>query len=212
MINRKFQTWLEENSPSTDKPYYKSYWDEYTFLGNNIFNIFIDRKSLNPCTPDEIIKYSEKNIIIVDQYSSGSITHPIIKISYKGCEIILSWNFCNYEIIVNAPIELRIPESLIYDLPFHYYQGFPKKYRVGKTYKDNKSIFMAYIVDRYNLHTLMYLIKDQLDLVFCSNESDKKSDDGLIKVRIHAPETIEFSKGEAITLGDIMQYIRIYIE
>lgn len=211
MINRKFQTWLEANSPSADKADYKRYWDEYAFWGNTIFNLFIDHKLLNSGTPNEIIEYSEKNIVIVGQHISESITHPIIKISYKGCEIILGWDFCDYEIAVISPIELKIPESLMYGPPF-YYQGFPEKYKIKKTYKDNKSIFMANIVDRYKFYTFMYLIKDQLDLAFCSNKSDKKSDDDLIKVRLYAPETIEFSKREAITLGGIMQYIRIYIE
>ena len=156
------------NYPGENMIYYKAFREVYLLWRDQIFGLFVDPRLTDWKAIDKAI---DRNVEIVGEHYSKSIKNPVVKISYQGCEIVVRYNFYDYEIAVISPYDLEIPKSLFISEGNFYYQGFPDEYKLNKYYSDtNKRVFMANVRDNYRFFTFMYIISEQLN-----NEMWKKA-------------------------------------
>lgn len=162
MTNIRLIEWVRDNTPSEKMLYRESFLKIYYFISNDILSLF-ENKFIREW--DKRINYVNSYHDIIGTHWSKSIKHPVLKITYKGTEIVFRYNFYDYEIAVISDIELNIPMNDLFESKNEsfYYQGFPEEYKLTERYEDNKKKFMAYIRDKYKFYTFMYILKQEID-------------------------------------------------
>lgn len=162
MANIKLIEWVRDNTPSEKMLNRESFLKTYDFISNDVLQLF-ENKFIREW--DKRINYVNSYHDIIGTHWSKSIKHPVLKITYKGTEIVFRYNFYDYEIAVISDNELNIPMNDLFESKNEsfYYQGFPEEYKLTERYEDNKKKFMAYIRDKYKFYTFMYILKQEID-------------------------------------------------
>lgn len=167
-----FQQWLMEHKPENDKVYRNAFWEVYTFWRDRILPMFTDEfyKNNSNVLPVSInhTKVLEreinKNTDVIGEHLSRSIINPVVKIMYKGVDIVFRYNYYDYEIAVISDMPIILPMRNLFRSKgkSFFYQGFPDKYKIKDYYEDNKCRFIASINDHYSFYTFMYLLQRQI--------------------------------------------------
>lgn len=164
-INEKLQHWAMTHQPGDNMLYKDSFWKFIVFIRDKIINdMFFGCEWNNKC--QDIDKIISGHYDIVGSHNSKSIELPVIKINYKGAEIIFRYNFYDYEVSVISEKELNLPEGLFdFDTKYFYFQGFPEEYKINVSYSKSKNKFAVIINPPcdYNFYTFMFLLKNELD-------------------------------------------------
>lgn len=163
-MDTKFQLWLMEHQPDAKMLWKSSFWDTYVFWRDTIIPMFNERER----TWDEwgmVVNDIDSYTDVVGQHMSKSIVNPVLRITYKGTEVVIRYNFYDYEIAVVGSVPVSIPMKGLFssqDTSF-FYQGFPKGYVLNERYEDNQCKFMASLGNHYQFYTFMFLLKTELD-------------------------------------------------
>ncbi len=165
MSETKFREWLINNKPSDSMIYSNAFWETYNFWEHMILPLFTDAYYADSiATYNKVNDEINKNIDIVGIHRSKSIVHPVIKITYKGVEIIFRYNFYNYEVVVISPNPIKLPKKNLFSSKraSFFYEGFPSEYKIEERYEDNKCKFAAHINDHYRFYTFMFLLERKI--------------------------------------------------
>lgn len=166
--NQKLQHWALMHQPGDDMRWKESWWSNVVFLRDTILGDMFYWPMV--CNSDlefeeQQAKMSE-NYEIVGTHWSKSIELPVIKMKYKGAEIVFRYNFYDYEITVISDKDLEFPDGLFNKKNrIFYYQGFPDEYKIKTSYAESKKRFSVTIKHPtgYNFYTFMFLLKNELD-------------------------------------------------
>lgn len=168
VLDTNFQKWLEEHIPE-DKMLYRNKFSDYmVFWRDRILDRFYPTYDRN-YNDESLIREHNKNVEIIGTHWSKSIEHPVVRIKYKGVEIVFRFNFYDYDIAIIGDIPLDIPmKGLFGSLSFKNSfkcgcEGFPKEYKLDCYYETNKCKFMACLFDHYQFYTFMFLLKNEID-------------------------------------------------
>ena len=163
-----FQKWLVDHMPEDKMLYKKQFSDYMVFWRDRIIEKFYPTYDRN-YNDEVLIRDHNKNVEIIGTHMSKSILHPVVRIKYKGVEIVFRYNFYDYDIAIIGDIPLDIPmNGLFGSLSFtHYFnvgcEGFPEEYKLKSYYETNKCKFMACLFDHYQFYTFMFLLKNEID-------------------------------------------------
>lgn len=144
----KFQLWLEEHEPDDEYKWKHSWWDRNVFIREELFKLF---------------GYDYE---IVGRHYSKSIECPVILVKYKNAEIILQYNFYDWQIMVNSKeaIELNNLELCHATGEYFYYQGIPEEYNFKKYSDTNNKQFAINIDDNLMyVYAFMIMLKIAID-------------------------------------------------
>lgn len=161
-IDTKFQKWLMEHQPADNMLWKKAFWNTYVFWRDTVIPMFIlDKNKSWDKICEEMDRYTE----IVGQHTSKSIINPVLKITYKGTEIVFRYNFYDYEIAVVSNKLVSIPMDGLFRSAkaSFFYQGFPNCYVLNERYESDKCRFMASLGTDYQFYTFMFLLKHEID-------------------------------------------------
>ena len=168
-MDTKFQRWLSAHRPDDNMCWKDAFWYTYCFWRDDILPMFTDKLYSKQFNWDAFKNEIDKNTDVIGEHRSKSIINPVMKITYKGVEIVFRYNFYNYEIAVisSKPIELPMKRLFSSKEESFFFEGFPKEYQVTDRYEDNKRRFAAKIFDHYRFYTFMFLLQRSI----YSNES-----------------------------------------
>lgn len=144
----KFQLWLEEHEPEDKMLWKESWWKRNTFIRDDLFKFF---------------GYDYE---IVGSHYSKSIECPVILVKYKGVEIILQYNFYDWQVMVksNKAIELSYLDLYHAAGDYFYYQGIPEEYRFKQyTATNNKQFAIDITDDLKYVFAFMVMLKIAID-------------------------------------------------
>jgi len=148
----KLQLWLEDHEPD-DKMFWKeAWWHNNCFIRDYLLE-----------------KFFGYDYEVVGSHYSKSIECPVILVKYKGVEIILQYNFYDWQIMVNSKetIILTDLDLLHANGNYFYYQGIPQKYCFKKYSETNNKKFAidisAYNDDHDDVVCFMYMLKKAID-------------------------------------------------
>lgn len=159
-MNTKFQKWLLNYQPNDNMLWKDAFWHTYCFWRDRIFPMFTDEYHNKQINWEILDKEIDKNTDVIGTHMSKSVINPVVKITYKGTEIVFRYNFYNYEVAVISPRAIELPMENLFQSKntSFFYEGFPKEYQIEERYEDNKSKFMASIGDHYSFYTFMFLL------------------------------------------------------
>lgn len=144
----KFQLWLEEHKPEDKMIWKKPWWENNVFIREDLFKLF---------------GYDYE---IVGSHYSKSIECPVVLVKYKGVEIILQYNFYDWQVMVNSKeaIELNNLDLCHATGDYFYYQGIPEEYEF-KQYSDtnNKQFAIDITDDLKYVFAFMLMLKIAID-------------------------------------------------
>lgn len=123
----KIQIWFNLNEPEDTCVYKKTWWKNNMFIRDElVYRLFNDGQAE-----------------IVGTHFSKSIECPVIKIYYKGVEILWQYNFYNWQIMIksNKDLELDDLELIGANCDYFYYQGIPTDYQFKPYSETNKKEF-----------------------------------------------------------------------
>lgn len=168
-MQTNFQKWLLENVPSSKMLYGTQFSNYMVFWRDRILDKFYHTYDEDYKNEEILLKEHNENVEIIGTHWSKSILHPVVRIKYKGVEIVFRYNFYDYDIAVVGDIPLDLPmDGLFGSLSFKNYfncgcEGFPKEYKLDSYYENNKCKFMAILYDHYQFYTFMFLLKLEID-------------------------------------------------
>ena len=148
-LNTKIRDWIVENEPGKDMLYRETWWKNNMFIRDRLLSLF-----------------DSEEAEIVGTHRSKSIVCPVIKAVYKGVEIVLQYNFYNWQIMIKSPVELKLFNLDLYkaDGEYLYYQGIPEEYRFKKYSKENSKEFAIDIYgDRLDVWAFAIFLKLAID-------------------------------------------------
>jgi len=167
MSDTKFQLWLMDNQPKDEMLWKEAFWHTYVFWRDRIIPMF------NPNKRQGYKEWEQYHISDIDAFTdvvgshySKSILNPVLKIQYKGVNIVFRYNFYDYEIAVisdGMPLIFPVPGLFQSKTASFFYQGFPEQYILDDRYEDNKFRFMASLGDHYQFYTFMTILKYTID-------------------------------------------------
>ena len=107
----KFQLWLEEHQPEDNMLWKSSWWDRNVFIREDLFKFF---------------GYDYE---IVGSHRSKSIECPVVLVKYKNTEIILQYNFYDWQVMVKSKEAVELNYLDLYHAAgdYFYYQGIPEE-------------------------------------------------------------------------------------
>lgn len=169
-MDTKFQKWLLDHQPNDNMRWKDDFWHTYCFWRDSVLPMFTDEFYSKRFNWDTLAKEIDKNTDVIGEHMSKSIINPVVKITYKGVEIVFRYNFYDYEVAVISPNPIELPmEKLFYSKEADFfYQGFPEEYQIKDRYEDNNCRFVAKIRDHYRFYTFMYLLRRSIS----SNSSE----------------------------------------
>ena len=139
----KLQEWANENIPDEDLIYKDGYWNQIKFVRDEVpRTLAIDYEDL---------KKIEINVI--STHTSKSVKLPVYEILWRGCRFTLRYNFYDWKISVESPVEL-FPINFFglfaigKNIHSVYCEGFPKE-RVFGSFLENRKKFTIAIDGRY---------------------------------------------------------------
>lgn len=157
----KFQKWLLDHQPDDNMRWKDDFWFTYCFWRDRILPMFTDKFFGKYAGYETTIKEIDKNTEIVGEHWSKSIINPVVKITFKGVEIVFRYNFYDYEIAIISQKPIELPKKKLFRSKEEsfFYQGFPDEYQVKERYEDNNRKFIAKIYDHYGFYTFMFLLR-----------------------------------------------------
>ena len=147
----KFQLWLEEHEPDDKYLWKEAWWDRNVFIRGDLFELF------------------GHDYEIVGSHYSKSIECPVILVKYKNAEIILQYNFYDWQVMVqsNEAIELNNLDLCHAAGSYFYYQGIPEEYRFKQYSNINNKQFAIDIRDDLKyVFAFMLMLKIAIDKSF----------------------------------------------
>ena len=125
-LNTKIRNWFIENEPGDEMLYREIWWKNNIFIRDRLLSLF-----------------DSEEAEIVGTHRSKGIVCPVIKAAYKGVEIVLQYNFYDWQIMIKSPVELKLLNLDLYkaDGDYLYYQGIQEEYRFEKYSKENSKEF-----------------------------------------------------------------------
>ena len=149
------QIWLEANEPEDKMLWKKSWWHRNCFIRDRLLK-----------------KLFGTDYKIVGEHYSKSILLPVVLVKYKDVEIILQYNFYDWQVMINSKKALQLANLDLYDADgdYFYYQGIPQKYCYKKYSADNNKQFAVDISDRsddqlFDVYAFMLMLKEAIDKV-----------------------------------------------
>ena len=143
------QLWLEEHDPDVNLIYRKDWWERNVFIRDTLL------REVFGC------KYK-----IIGTHYSKSIECPVILVKYKKVEIILQYNFYDWQIMVNSKEAIKLNNLDLYHAAgdYFYYQGIPEEYEFKKYSNTNNKQFAIDIVDNLMyVYAFMLMLKIAID-------------------------------------------------
>lgn len=163
----KLQAWALENEPSDNMIYKNGYWNNIVFIRDTILGLLYNEEASKkfPTSWASILEYANKQYDIIGKHMSKSIYLPVLKLTYKGIEIVFRYNFYNYEVTVISDKDIELPAGLFEsnDDSTFYYEGFPVEYMLNTPYTESKQKFTVRIWDSYKFYTFIFLLKAEVD-------------------------------------------------
>lgn len=175
-MDTKFQRWLMNHKPDDNMLWKDAFWHTYCFWRDEILPMFTDPLSNKICNCSELLKGEiDRNTDVIGEHRSKSIVNPVVRITYRGVEIVFRYNFYDYEVaaISSKPIELPMEKLFFSKEANFFYQGFPKEYQIEDRYEDNNCTFIVKIGNHYRFYTFMFLLWKSI----CTNERLKDRED-----------------------------------
>ncbi len=122
-LYENIQNWFVENQPDDQMRYKEAWWKNNLLIRDRLLKLF----------PHYIAE-------VIGTHYSKSIECPVIKTGYKGVEIIWQYNFYDWQIMINSPVDLELRDLELYnaDGTYFFYQGIPDKYKFQPYSKTNK--------------------------------------------------------------------------
>ena len=148
-LNTKIRDWIVENEPGKDMLYREVWWKNNMFIRDRLLSLF-----------------DSEEAEIIGTHRSKSIVCPVIKAVYKGVEIVLQYNFYDWQIMIKSSTELKLLNLDLYkaDGEYLYYQGIPEEYRFEKYSKENNKEFAIDIYgDRLDVWAFAISLKLTID-------------------------------------------------
>lgn len=146
----KLQLWLEDHEPEDKMLWKKAWWKNNCFIRDRLIH-----------------KLFGENYTIVGDHMSKSILCPVILITYKNVEIIVQYNFYDWQIMVNSDKPLVLKDLSFYacDGNYLYYQGIPKGYHFKQYSETNNKKFAVdnYSDDILDVYAFMVMLKEAID-------------------------------------------------
>lgn len=167
----KLQKWAIENEPD-EKWLWKGAWWEHIIFFRDVIIPLLYKKDYEVEDRDKAEKQVSSKYDIIGSHYSKSTKLPVYKFNLLRAEIIVRYNFYDYEIVVNSPIELKIPPELYTSDPSMSFEGIPSCYKEHKAYPECKAKFCMQVWSKYVFYTAMFIIKHQL--IEAANTADKK--------------------------------------
>lgn len=143
------QVWLTHHEPEDKMLWKESWWER---------NVFIRDRLL-----ERLFGYNYK---LVGSHWSKSVECPVILVNYKGVEIILQYNFYDWQVMIKSPKGLTLENLELYRAngDYFYYQGIPEEYQFKKYSKRNNKEFAVDIDDDlYDVYGFMLMLKRVID-------------------------------------------------
>ena len=144
----KFQLWLEEHQPEDNMLWKSSWWDRNVFIREDLFKFF---------------GYDYE---IVGSHRSKSIECPVVLVKYKNTEIILQYNFYDWQVMVKSKEAVELNYLDLYHAAgdYFYYQGIPEEYKFKKYSNTNNKQFAICISDNLKyVYAFMLMLKIAID-------------------------------------------------
>jgi len=164
MKDNKLQIWAINNRPEEKMIWENSFWNYIILLRDTIIPMFFWDGNKYNYKMDKYTEHVDNNVDIIGEHTSKSILNPVLKIKYKDCEIIMRYNYYDWNITIVSENEIEFPNGLFdKDKPDCYYQGFPDKYITKTAYNQSKKRFSCCVESHYNFYTFMFLLKNKLD-------------------------------------------------
>ena len=148
-LNTKIRDWLVENEPGEEMLYREIWWKNNIFIRDRLLSLF-----------------DSEEAEIIGTHRSKGIVCPVIKAVYKGVEIVLQYNFYDWQIMIKSSTELKLLNLDLYkaDGEYLYYQGIPEEYRFKKYSKENSKEFAIDIYgDRLDVWAFAISLKLAID-------------------------------------------------
>lgn len=148
-LDESIQNWFVENQPDDQMKYKEAWWNNNLLIRDRLLKLFPHY-------------YAE----VVGTHCSKSIKCPVIKTGYKGVEIIWQYNFHDWQIMINSPVDLELHDLELYnaDGTYLYYQGIPEDYKFDRYSKTNKKQFAIDISgDRFDVWGLALELRKAID-------------------------------------------------
>ena len=148
----KLQLWLEEHEPADKMLWRKAWWNNNRFIRDDLLQ-----------------KFFGYDYEIVGSHYSKSIECPVILVKYKGVDIILQYNFYDWQIMIKSEKPLTLVDLDLFNAngDYFYYQGIPHEYCFKKYSETNNKEFAIDIhaYDDYHDDVIlfMYMLKKSID-------------------------------------------------
>lgn len=151
----KLQEWANENEPD-DKMIYKSrYWDQISFIRENIPSIF--------CNDYKEYQIIQNNIRVISNHTSKSIKLPVVHIvTPNNTILILRYNFYDWKVSVKSLNNITGDFTKLFDpdnkINPSYCEGFKNEWVYG-SYNENQSEFTVEIdPGEYYIFTFLWIM------------------------------------------------------
>ena len=143
------QLWFVEHEPSDEYKWKHSWWERNVFIRDRLIkNLF------------------GYNCKVINSHYSKSIECPVILIKYKKVEIVLQYNFYDWQIMIKSPKEIEFKDLDFCNANgnYFYYQGIPNKYQFKKYSETNKKKFAIDVYDDlFDVYAFMIMLKIAID-------------------------------------------------
>lgn len=116
--------------------------------------------------------YFDTIMTVIGEHWSKSIVNPVLRIVYRGVQMVFRYNFYDYELAVIGNIPIILPERLLTAEHF-FYQGFPEKYVIKERYTPGATTFIGGCCTRYQFYTVMFLLRDCIDNYYAATEDSE---------------------------------------
>ena len=144
------QLWLEEHEPEDSYLWKESWWKRNILIRDRILRV--------------LFGYDYK---IVGSHLSKSIECPVILVKNKDVDIILQYNFYDWQIMIKSEKPLILEDLDLYSATgnYFYYQGIPDEYCFKKydEVNNNKEFGIDIKDDLYDVYAFMIMLKKTID-------------------------------------------------
>ena len=150
----KLQLWLEEHNPEDEMLWKEIWWNNNGFIRDYLLE-----------------KFFGYDYEIVGSHYSKSIECPVVLVKYKGVDIILQYNFYDWQIMVKSEKQLALTDLELFNSngDYFYYQGIPHEYWFKQYSETNNKEFAidirAYDDNHYDVICFMYMLKKAIDTI-----------------------------------------------
>ena len=145
------QKWFVENKPAENMMMGTNWWINNCFIRDRLLKLFPHY-------------YAE----VIGTHYSKSIECPVIKLGYKGVEIIWQYNFYDWQIMIKSYEDLELGNLDLYKAngDYFFYQGIPDKYKFQPYSKTNKKEFAVNVCgDQFDVWGFALELKKAIDKV-----------------------------------------------